>query len=460
VSKFEPYLAVRQGGLFGGLIMAQLNIQPRASFKTLFDGSAELRKSRIAVAVGNFVEWFDFAIYGYFAAVIGRVFFPAAEPGIALLSSLAVFAVGFVSRPLGALIFGPIGDRYGRKIVLAVTIAGMGLVTTSIGLLPGYASIGIAAPILLVILRFLQGMLVGGEWSSAGIFIVESAPDDHRGLAASLVTGTAGLAYIAGISVAVVLSAMLTEDAMISWGWRLPFLASIVLAAIGLYIRRELGETPVFKTVRLTRLRADFQPVTFRENCRALTVSLAFSALFGVSLYYLLVYASSHLFQTVGLSRVNSLWPCAVAMAIAVAASPSFGRLSDRVGRRPVVLASAAGLSLFGYPLFLMLNTASIFAILTALTVLGLLMAVAAVMNVVLLVEVFPATVRSSSAAIGHNLALALFAGTSPLIGASLVYMTGDANAPGWYLAVISAISFCVLWSLLPETRGKDIATG
>ncbi|CAA0112278.1 Proline/betaine transporter [Starkeya nomas] len=440
--------------------MTQLNMQSSAGFRSRLDGPAELRKAHAAVAIGNFVEWFDFAIYGYFAAIIGRVFFPSAEPGISLLSSLAVFAVGFVSRPLGALIFGPLGDRYGRKPVLATTIAGMGLVTALIGLLPGYASIGIAAPILLIILRFLQGMMVGGEWTSAGIFIVESAPPDHRAVAASLVTCTAGLAYVAGTSTAVVLSATLSDDTILSWGWRLPFLSSVVLAAIGLYIRRELDETPVFNAIKLKRSNADFSPASLRDNVRALTVSLSFSSLFGVSLYYLLVYAANHLSQTVGLSRVDALWPCAVALTISVAANPVFGYLSDAFGRRPLVLASAAGLSLFGYPLFLILNTSNISLILIALTMLGILVAMEAVMNVILLVEVFPASIRSSGAAIGHNLALALLAGPSPLIGAGLVYMTGDANAPGWYLALISIICFFVLWFLLPETRGKDIAKG
>jgi MHS family proline/betaine transporter-like MFS transporter len=440
--------------------MTLLNIRSGADFKDLLDGQTPLRKARVAVAIGNFVEWFDFAIYGYFAAVIGRVFFPTAEPGIALLSSLAVFAVGFLSRPLGALIFGPIGDRYGRKPVLAFTIAGMGLVTALIGLLPGYASIGIAAPIFLVILRFVQGMMVGGEWSGAGIFIVESAPRDHRAIAASLVTGTAGLAYVAGTSIAAALSATVSDEIMISWGWRLPFLASVVLAAIGLYIRRELDETPIFKAIELKRSKMEVSPASLRDNSRALIVSLAFSALFGVSLYYLLVYASNHLTQTVGLSSVNALWPCAVALAISVAANPVVGHLSDKIGRRPLVLAAAAGLSLFGYPLFLLLNTANILLILLALIVLGILAAIAAVMNVVLLVEVFPASVRSSGAAIGHNLALALLAGPSPLIGASLVYMTGDANAPGWYLALISIVCFFILWFLLPETRGKDLTKG
>ena len=159
-------------------------------------------KQSAAVGIGNFMEWFDFAIYGYFAAVIGLVFFPSSAPGISLLSSLAVFAVGFLARPFGALVLGPMGDKFGRKFVLMVTVFGMGVFTTLIGLLPGYETLGILAPIVLIVLRFLQGMMVGGEWSSAGIFLIESADDDRRARAASLITCTAGIAFLAGTATA------------------------------------------------------------------------------------------------------------------------------------------------------------------------------------------------------------------------------------------------------------------
>lgn len=417
------------------------------------------RRQFAAVGIGNFIEWFDFAIYGYFAGIIGQVFFPPAAPGIALISSFAVFAVGFISRPLGALVFGPMGDRFGRKAVLALTISGMGVVTGLIGLLPGYATIGLAAPVLLAILRFLQGMMVGGEWSSAGIYIVESARPDRRGLAASLITTTASSAFIAGIAVAASLSWLLDDDAMMTWGWRVPFIGSVVLAGLGMYIRRQLIETPVFQAVE-GRRRAQSEQAAIGGRWTNLATSFAFSSLFGVSLYYLIVYASSHLSTTVGLSRSTSLWLCGLALAISLPANSLFGSLSDRIGRRPLALAAAAALSLYAYPLFLILNTANTFLILVALTVLGILVSVAAVMNVVLLVEVFPASTRSSSAALGHNLSLAALAGPSPLIGATLVYVTGDPNAPAWYLSVVSLFCFGILWFILPETHKRDLAQG
>ncbi|WP_459618969.1 MFS transporter, partial [Burkholderia sp. 3C] len=171
----------------------------------------DLRKRSLAVGIGNFMEWFDFAIYGYFASIIGKTFFPSSAPGISLLSALAVFAVGFISRPLGALVLGPIGDRLGRRAVLIATVFGMGVSTTLIGLLPGYATLGLAAPTLLVVLRFLQGMMVGGEWSSAGIYIVESAPRARRALAASVITGTAAAAFLIGTFIAALLSMWLSE---------------------------------------------------------------------------------------------------------------------------------------------------------------------------------------------------------------------------------------------------------
>lgn len=417
------------------------------------------RRQFAAVGIGNFIEWFDFAIYGYFAGIIGQVFFPPAAPGIALISSLAVFAVGFISRPLGALVFGPMGDRFGRKAVLALTISGMGLVTGLIGVLPGYATIGAAAPVLLTILRFLQGMMVGGEWSSAGIYTVENARPDRRGLAASLIAATASSAFIAGIAMAASLAWLLDDDALLTWGWRVPFIGSVVLAGLGMYIRRQLTETSVFQSVQGRRVEKFEQAVT-SGSWTNLVTSFAFSSLFGVSLYYLIVYASSHLSGTVGLSRSTSLWLCGAALAISLPANPLFGSLSDRIGRRPLALAAAAALCLYAYPLFLILNTGNTLLILVALTVLGILVSIAAVMNIVLLVEVFPASTRSSSAALGHNLSLAALAGPSPFIGAALVYVTGDPNAPAWYLSVVSLFCFGILWFILPETHKRNLAQG
>ncbi|AJK49001.1 MFS transporter [Burkholderia plantarii] len=420
----------------------------------------DLRKRSLAVGIGNFMEWFDFAIYGYFATIIGRTFFPSAAPGISLLSALAVFTAGFLARPVGALVLGPIGDRLGRRAVLIVTVFGMGVSTTLIGLLPGYATLGLAAPALLVALRFLQGMMVGGEWSSAGIYIVESAPRNRRALAASVITGTAGAAFLIGTCLAALLSMLLSEADLAAWGWRLPFVASIFMTMVALYIRRRLGDTPVYEAVRRRRAGGGVEAVPRGERVRAMVTTCAFSALFGVSLYYFITYANNHLTQTVGLTKTASLWLCSLALVLYTLFQPLVGRLSDRVGRRPLVLASALGLALLAYPVFLLLNTGNEWLILLGLVVLAALVAVTAVMDVVLLVEVFPASIRSSSAAIGHNLALAVLAGPGPFIAAALIRWTRDPNIPAWYLAGISLICFVILFFTLPETKERDITNG
>lgn len=421
---------------------------------------ADLRKRSFAVGIGNFMEWFDFAIYGYFAAIIGKTFFPSAAPGVSLLSALAVFAVGFLSRPLGAVVLGPIGDRLGRRAVLIVTVFGMGVSTTLIGLLPGYAAIGLAAPVLLVVLRFLQGMMVGGEWSSAGIYIVESAPRTRRALAASVITGTAGAAFLVGTFIAALLSMLLSELQLATWGWRLPFVASVFMTLVAIYIRRRLGDTPVYEEVQRKRALHGVDAVPRGERMRAMLTTFAFSALFGVSLYYFITYANNHLTQTVGLSKTASLWLCSLALLLYTLFQPLVGLLSDRIGRRPLVLASALGLTLLAYPVFLLMNTGNTAAILAGLIVLAALVAVTAVMDVVLLVEVFPASIRSSGAALGHNLALAVLAGPGPFIAAALIRWTRNPDIPAAYLAGISLVCFVILHVTLPETKGRDIANG
>ncbi|SAK85682.1 general substrate transporter [Caballeronia fortuita] len=420
----------------------------------------ELRRRSAAVGIGNFMEWFDFAIYGYFASVIGHTFFPSTAPGVSLLSSLAVFAVGFVSRPLGAVVLGPVGDRFGRRAVLIITVFGMGLTTTLIGLLPGYKTWGLAAPALLILLRFAQGMMVGGEWSSAGIYIVESAAHRNRAVAASIITGTAGAAFLFGTLIAAAISVSLPDAAVSSWGWRLPFVSSIVMTAVAMYIRRRLGDTPVFEEVRRRRASNDVEAVPRREQTRAFVVTFAFSALFGVSLYYFITYANNHLTQTVGLSKATSLWLCSISLAMYTIFQPLVGRLSDRIGRRPLVLASALGLAVFSYPIFLLMNTGNPVAILIGLTILAALVAITAVMDVVLLVEVFPASIRSTGAALGHNLALAILAGPGPFIAAALIQYTHNPNIPAWYLAGVSLACFIVLWRMLPETSNRDLSQG
>ncbi len=415
------------------------------------------KKQAVAVGIGNFMEWFDFAVYGYFAAVIGMIFFPSNAPGISLLSSLAVFAVGFIARPFGALILGPLGDKFGRKYVLMITVFGMGVFTTLIGLLPGYAVLGIAAPTILIILRFFQGMMVGGEWSSAGIFLIESAEDDRRARAASLITCTAGIAFLMGTATAAVLNSVLTDEQVMSWGWRIPFILSIFMTFLAIFIRRRLNDTPIYHELKQRKEANDLPVVLLKQKLHSFIVAFAFSALFGVSLYYFITYATNHLVTVAHLPKISALWICSLALFIYCFMHPFVGRMIDKIGRRKPVLWTAAGLAISAYPIFLMWNSGNSIAIFASLILLGFFVCNAAVLNVVLLVEVFPASIRSTGAALGHNIASAVLAGPGPFIAAALIQFTGNPSIPSAYLAGVAVFCFLILFFMLPETQGKNL---
>ena len=422
--------------------------------------SADRRKRMVAVGIGNFMEWFDFAIYGYFAAIIGAQFFPSGDATAEMLSALAVFAVGFLARPIGALFLGPMGDRFGRRTVLIITVLGMGVITALIGLVPAYGTIGIAAPIIIVVLRLLQGMMVGGEWTSAAAYIGESAPKHRRALYASLVTATAGLAFLVGTLTAVALTAVMDAEALANWGWRVPFIASLAMAIVAVYIRRKLEDTPVFEEVERKRKANTIEHTSGGDKAKAFVMTLAFAGIFGVSLYYLVTYANNHLSGPVGMERFEALWATAVVMVIYVAFNPLMGLAADRWGRKPVNHFGIIGLILWSLPAFLLMNTGNPFLVIVGLVPFALCVAATAVTNNVLLVEVFPASIRATGSAVGYNVAYALLAGPGPLIAAALVANTGLLYSPAIYVIAVGLVALTVLWPLLPETKGRDISRG
>lgn len=418
------------------------------------------RKRMLAVGIGNFMEWFDFAIYGYFAAIIGAQFFPSGDKTAEMLSALAVFAVGFISRPVGAIILGPIGDRFGRRSVLIITVLGMGVITALIGLTPAYTSIGVLAPIIVVILRLLQGMMVGGEWTSAATYIGESAPTKKRALYASVVTATAGLAFLVGTFFAVLLTAVMDAESLASWGWRIPFIASLGMAIVAVYIRRKLEDTPVYEQMKLKRANNEIETTSWRLRTKALLMTFAFSGVFGVSLYYLVTYMNNYMSGPVGMERFDALLTTGIVMAIYVAFNPLVGIAADRFGRRPVNRLGIVGLIVWPLPAFLLVSTGNPLLAILGLIPFALFVACTAVTNNVLLVEVFPASIRSTGSAIGYNLAYAILAGPGPLIAAGLVASTGILISPAFYVIAVAVFALAVLWPLLPETRGTDISRG
>jgi MFS transporter, MHS family, proline/betaine transporter len=419
-------------------------------------------RTAIAVGIGNFMEWFDFAIYGYFAALIGQVFFPAgADPVVALLSSFSVFAVGFLMRPLGALVLGPIGDKHGRRTALVVSVVLMGTATFLIGLLPSYAAIGVAAPALLVLLRCAQGIAAGGEWTGSAAYLVESAPDDRRGLYGSLISGTAALAFIVGSFVALGINSAFSPEAVATWGWRIPFLAALPMALVGLYIRLRLGDTPVFGAlqdnaeVTETPLRSSGD----RRTLFAILLTFAFSSVSGLGIYYLATYLNNHFSNALGLSRPEALLLSGIGLLLYMIMCPFAGMLSDRVGRRLPNILGTAGFVLLGVPAFVLFESADPLLVVVGVAIIGACQALCSVTNVVLLVELFPAATRSSGSALGYNLGLALVAGPGPLVATALVGATGSTVSPAWYLCAVALVALPILLRWLPETFRRDIRT-
>jgi MHS family proline/betaine transporter-like MFS transporter len=418
------------------------------------------RVAAFATGVGNFTEWFDFAIYGFFAVLIGELFFPAnADPLVALLSSFSVFAIGFLMRPLGAFILGPIGDKHGRRTALVVSVVLMGTATFLIGVLPSYAAIGVAAPILLVLLRCAQGLAAGGEWSGSAAYLVESAPANRRGLFGSLISGTAALAFIVGSFVALWINSSLGQEALRSWGWRIPFLLALPMALIGLYIRMRLGDTPVFTTLQEKHEVADapLKQAGDKRNLYAILLTFAFSSVSGLGIYYLATYMNNHFTNALGFDRPHALLLSGIGLFLYMLMCPLAGVLSDRVGRRSIQLLGTAGFVLLSIPAFLLFETGNSVLIVAGVALLGVCQALCSVTNVVLLVELFPASTRSSGSALGYNLGLALIAGPGPLIATALVKASGSTLSPSWYLVAVSVVALPILLTWLPETFKRDI---
>lgn len=423
--------------------------------------SADTRiRTAVAVGIGNFMEWFDFAIYGFFAVLIGQMFFPAnADPIVASLSSLSVFAVGFLMRPLGAFILGPIGDKYGRRTSLVASVMIMGAATFLMGLLPSYATIGIAAPILLVLLRCVQGLAAGGEWSGSAAYLVESAPDHRRGLFASLISGTAALAFIVGSFVALWINSALDPEAVAAWGWRIPFLLALPMALIGLYIRLKLGDTPVFTALKANHQVAEspLKASGNKKNIYAILLTFAFSSVSGLGIYYLATYMNNHFTTALGVERVNALLFSGIGLLLYLLMCPIAGIISDRYGRRWPNIIGTIGFVVLAVPSFLLFETGNAVLIVLGVAVIGACQALCSVTNVVLLVELFPASTRSSGSALGYNLGLAFIAGPGPLVATALVASTGVSISPSWYLVAVSLVALPILLKWLPETFKRDL---
>ncbi|MER5598054.1 glycine betaine/L-proline transporter ProP [Streptomyces sp. NPDC002265] len=420
---------------------------------------ALVRRAVKAAALGNAMEWFDFGVYSYIAVTLGKVFFPSGNPTAQLLSTFGAFAAAFLVRPLGGMVFGPLGDRIGRQKVLALTMIMMAAGTFAIGLIPSYGTIGVGAPLLLLLARLVQGFSTGGEYAGASTFIAEYAPDKRRGFLGSWLEFGTLAGYIGGAGLVTLMTALLSSADLVSWGWRIPFLIAGPMGIIGLYLRMRLEETPAFRA-ELAKSEASRPKVPLREmvvgQWRTLLLCMGLVLVFNVSDYMLLSYMPSYLTSELEYDETHGLLVVLGVMALMMIVQPFAGALTDRIGRRPVIAAGCAGFLLLSVPAVLLIRQGSLLAVGLGMGALGLLLVCFTASMPAALPALFPTRVRYGSLSIGFNVSVSLFGGTTPLVVTALIGATGNMMMPAYYLMAAAVVGGVAVWYMV-ESAGRPL---
>ncbi|MBF8729254.1 MULTISPECIES: MFS transporter [Pseudomonas] len=409
-----------------------------------------LRKAARASFMGNFVEWFDYAAYGYLATIIAATFFPDADKTTGLLATFAVFALSFIVRPLGGVVWGHFGDRYGRRNALSWSILIMSVSTFCIGILPSHAQIGLWAPCLLLLIRLVQGFSASGEYAGASAFLAEYAPAGRRGLYTSIVPASTAAGLLFGAAFVASLHALLSTEALHSWGWRLPFLLAAPFGLVGRYIRMSLQDTPKFLEME-QRLEskgcAGATPI--RElltlHRRSVLIGIGVTCLNAVAFYLLLSYMPTYLSNEMGMSEGDSFIASTVSLATYIGLIFLMGRLSDRFGRKPMLVVASLLFLGLTVPLFSLLDHQPLLVILAIQILFGAMLAMNDGTLPCLLAEIFPTRVRFSGFALSFNIANALFGGTAPFIATWLIQVTGNKLAPAGYLLAAAVVALVAM---------------
>jgi MFS transporter, MHS family, proline/betaine transporter len=410
-----------------------------------------VRRGIAAGVVGNMLEWYDFALFGFFAPQIGAHFFPAHDPTSSVLAAFGTFAAGFVMRPVGGALFGWVGDRYGRKQALIGSVMAMAFPSFLVALLPDAASIGLLAPVLLILLRLIQGIAVGGEYMASAVFLVEGAEPGRRGWMGSWGPFGAYAGTLLGSAAGAIVNLALPPEAVLAWGWRIPFAIGVLVALGGLWIRRHYVE-------RVPQQMPAKSPVreAFRSHWRTMVHLIVLIAGLSVGFYTTFVYSATWLHQVARVPESRALGINTAAMALLLVISPIAGLVSDRYGRRPVLAWAAGGLALFAYPLMALMARGTPGAIFAGQAGLALVIGMAGGALPAAMAELTPWRVRCTVLSVGYNVGMALLGGTTPMVATWLLARTGHALAPGVYLAAAAVLSF-VGAILLPRTARHRI---
>ncbi len=426
---------------------------------TLVD-SKVAKKAVVATGLGNAMEWFDFGIYSYLAATIGKVFFPEMTGSAQLVYTFATFAIAFLVRPVGGMFFGMLGDRLGRKKILAVTLVLMALATLSIGLIPSYSSIGITAPILLLVARLVQGFSTGGEYSGAMTFIAESTPDKKRGIMASgLEVGTL-VGYIFGSGIVTLLTYILGSDTMLAWGWRIPFYVAAPIGIIGLYLRSNLEETPAFEALEKDKENKK-KHVSMKDilvyHRKPLIIGMILVFFYNVVDYTVLSYMPSHLHAVLGYGDTKGLLLILIVMFIMIPIVLMMGYFSDRIGSKRIIQGGLIGLVLLSVPAFLLIGSGNNWLVFLGLMILAVFLASFQGTMPSVLPSLFFTDVRYGALAITYNFSASLFGGTAPLVIAWLINLTMTNLIPAYYLIFVSLIGIVVVTFFVKDPSGKPL---
>ncbi|MFJ5808738.1 glycine betaine/L-proline transporter ProP [Streptomyces sp. NBC_01426] len=459
--------AVKRHPILFRAVRQRRNPRLRRTDITVTDEQAVKRAVK-AASLGNAMEWFDFGIYSYLAVTLGHVFFPSGSETTQLLSSFATFAVAFLVRPLGGMFFGPMGDRLGRKKILALTMIMMAVGTFAIGLIPSHDTIGVWAPVLLIVFRMLQGFSTGGEYGGAATFIAEYAPDKRRGFYGSFLEVGTLAGYVGAAGLVTALYAVLDDPQMDAWGWRIPFLVAGPLGLVGLYLRLRLDETPAFRKLEgdkghateaadrvETIAKGDLAKI-FRQYWPTLILCVCLVGAYSITDYMLLSYMPTYLSDELGYSETHGLLILLGVMVLLMLLISQVGKLSDRFGRKPLLMAGMVGFFVLSLPSFLLIRQDGIPAITLGMLMLGLsLVCLLGTMSSAL-PALFPTHVRYGSLSVAYNLSASIFGGTTPLLITALISWSGTNLMPAYY-AMAAGLVGIIAVACMKETAQKPL---